>query len=575
MVSGKSPTRGGSSSSLRLKRLLLCSAGLMSILAFGLVALQLKWGRAPSSDGFLAATDHDPLPLLGAAVLSLFGLGLAVQATKLVPWLATFPSALASRWRQVASGVAVAGFAGSIAVVWVLRAFPNSGDEYAFLFEADTFLAGRLWNPPPPLHEFFSFTRIEELDSKWVALYPPGWPSLLAGTRLIDLPVWLACPLAGVVLLFAVFKLGERRDGPLGGIIALALVALSPFFLFNAGSYFTHVPATAAGALFCWMAVDFLDNPRFSRGLLAGAALGALGLIRMFDPLLFGLPFFVAFLRRAGRRHYVLVASIILGGLPFLGVLLLYYDLTTGSPLPSLMQSSTVVKFGLFPVDEYGHSYTLLEQLHITARLMGELAEFTSPLLLLGYLVAFAWKAVHRKLSFLDFVFPLTVASFLLVPFGAGGNRYGPRYYFEAYPFLVLTVVSALVPLLQNRARPRWVATAVSLITAHAAWCIAAVLFLGWLFRVIVNERMDLYDQVRARGLHDAVVVVRSGTGRFRSLSFPPTDLTRNGLAIDRDVIYALDIPHRLGELRALFPHRRFYIYVRNPNSPTGTLSPL
>jgi hypothetical protein len=203
---------------------------------------------------------------------------------------------------------------------------------------------------------------------------------------------------------------------------------------------------------------------------------------------------------------------------------------------------------------------------------MGELAVFTSPLLLLGYLVAFAWKAIKNKFNFFDFIFPVTVAALLLIPFD-GGNRYGPRYYFEAYPFLVLTTVSALVPLLQNRARPRRAASVVSLVFGHAAWCIAAAIFLGWLFRGIIDERMDLYDQVRAKGLHDAVVVIHSGTGRFRS--FTPKDLTRNGLAIDGDVIYALDIPHRLGQLRELFPHRRFYIYTRNPDNPTGTLNPL
>jgi hypothetical protein len=203
---------------------------------------------------------------------------------------------------------------------------------------------------------------------------------------------------------------------------------------------------------------------------------------------------------------------------------------------------------------------------------MGELAVFTSPLLLLGYLVAFAWKAIKKKLNFFDFIFPVTVAALLFIPFD-GGNRYGPRYYFEAYPFLVLTTISALVPLLQNGARPRRAAFVVSLIFGHAVWCIAAALFLGWLFRGIVDERMDLYDQVRAQGLHDAVIVILSGTGRFQS--FTPKDLTRNGLAIDGDVIYALNIPHRLGELRELFPHRRFYIYTRNPDNPTGTLKPL
>jgi hypothetical protein len=574
MVNENLTTRGGPVESPRLRLVFLCSAGLMLISALGLDALQLKLGGASSPDGLLVTTAHNPLPVLGAAALSLLGLVLAVQATNLVSRLAALPAALAAHWRVVAVAVTVAAFAGSLAVVWVLRAFPNSADEYAYLFEADTFLAGRLWNPLPPLHEFFSFLHISELDGKWVALYQPGWPLLLAGARIFDLPTWLVCPLAGIVLLFAVFKLGERQDGPLGGILALSLVALSPFFLFNAGSYFTHVPAAAAGALFCWMAAEFLDRPQFSRGFLAGVALGVLGLIRIFDPLLFGLPFLAAFVRRAGRRHYVMAPSIILGGLPFLAALLLFYDITTGWPLPDVTTSNTpLAKFGLFPVDADGHSYTPLDQLHMAARFMGELAVFTSPLLLLGYFAAFAWKGVRRRFSFFDFIFPVTVAAYLLLP-GNGGNRYGPRYYFEAYPFLVLTIVSGLAPLLlQDRARPRWASSAVCLIFAHATWCIAGAMFLGWLFRGIVDERMDLYDQVRARGLHDAVVVIHSGTGRLRS--FTPMDLTRNGLAIDRDVIYALDLPHRLGDLRRLFPHRRFYTYARDSDSPRGILSPL
>jgi Dolichyl-phosphate-mannose-protein mannosyltransferase len=573
MVNKNLATGGGSIESPRLRLVFLCSAGLMLILALGLGALQLKLGPASSSDGLLVTTAHDPLPLLGAVVLALLGLGLSIQATGLVSRLAALPGALTAHWRGMALVVSVAGFAGSLAVVWALRAFPNSADEYAYLFEAHTFLAGRLWNPLPPLHEFFSFLHISEADGKWVALYPPGWSMLLAGVRLFAVPFWLACPLAGMVLLFAVFKLGQRQDGPLGGILALSFVALSPFFLFNAGSYFTHVPAAAAGALFCWMAADFLDQPRFSRGFLAGVALGILGLMRVFDPLLFGLPFLFAFVWRARRRHYVLAPSIIFGGLPFLAALLLFYGITSGSILPKIASSEApLLKFGLYSVDEYGRPHTPLDQLRLAARFIGELAVFTSPLLLLGYLAAFTCKAMKQSLNFFDFIFPITVAAFLLVPFD-GGNRYGPRYYFEAFPFLVLTIVPALVPLLQNRARPRWAASAVCLVFAHAAWCIAAALFLGWLFRGIVDERMDLYDQVRVQRLHDAVVVIHSGTGRFRS--FTPKDLTRNGLAIDRDVIYALDIPHRLGDLRALFSRRRFYIYARDPESPTGTLNPL
>ena len=216
-------------------------------------------------------------------------------------------------------------------------------------------------------------------------------------------------------------------------------------------------------------------------------------------------------------------------------------------------------------------SYTPLDQLIRAGVRMIDLAQWTSPLLLVGYVAALVWKAARGRLSFLDFIFPATVAGFLLVPFD-GGNQYGPRYYFEGYPFLVLTVVSALTPLLQNRGRPRRIAFGASLVFAHLACAVAVAAFFGWFMRARVDERMDVYDQVRAQRLHHAVIVLRSGTGRSPALT--PEDLTRNGLAIDRDVIYALDIPDRLGELRALFPDRRLFLYRRDPDSPRGSLNP-
>src|SRR3954454_24192695 len=153
------------------------------------------------------------------------------------------------------------GIAGGLAAVWVLRGFPNSGDEYSYIFGAKTFLAGRLWNPLPPVHDLFSHWHILFWNEKWVTIYPPGWPLLLATVMGLRFPAWLASPLCGGVLLFAVLKIGEKRDGPVGGLVAAALVASSPFFLFNAGSYFDVLPAAAAGLLFCWAGLTFFDHP--------------------------------------------------------------------------------------------------------------------------------------------------------------------------------------------------------------------------------------------------------------------------------------------------------------------------
>jgi hypothetical protein len=84
---------------------------------------------------------------------------------------------------------------------------------------------------------------------------------------------------------------------------------------------------------------------------------------------------------------------------------------------------------------------------------------------------------------------------------------------------------------------------------------------------------MDLYDQVRAERLHNAVVVLHSGTGALRAMA--PRDLARNGIDVDGEVLYVLDIPDRLPELQQRFPQRRFYIYEREELSPKGTLIPL
>ncbi len=52
------------------------------------------------------------------------------------------------------SVILLSGFA-----LFVLQGFPNSADEYAYIFQAETFLQKRLWNEPHPAKEFFSFRR--------------------------------------------------------------------------------------------------------------------------------------------------------------------------------------------------------------------------------------------------------------------------------------------------------------------------------------------------------------------------------------------------------------------------------
>jgi len=477
-------------------------------------------------------------------------------------------------WRPAALLLIGIGIAGGLAAVWVLRAFPNSGDEYSYIFMAKTFLAGRLWNPLPPLHDLFAHWHVVFWHEKWVSAYSPGWPLLLAAVMGLRLPPWLAAPLCGGVLLFAVLKLGQKRDGALGGLLAVALVALSPFFLFNAGSYFSGISAAMMGLLFCWAALAFLEHPRWPNAIYAGLALGILGLIRNQNVVLFGLPFAVQFLLQARQRHYRLTPGIILAALPFLAALLLYNYSVFGSLMPNIHTESPYVRFGLFPIDEDGHHLTPLDELMFVALRMIKLVNWSSLLLVLGYATGFAFLISRRKLSFLDFIFPVYVLGFMLVPF-FGGNQYGPRYYFEAFPLFVLTVVSALVPLLRDPRFSWWRSFAISMVTLHFAVSLAALAVIAPFVRTLVDQRMDIYDQVHAKHLRNAVVVVHSSTGAIPGMDMVPLDLTQNDITTDGEVLYVLDIPSQLQKLRLLLPDRQFYIYERDLSNPKGKLRQL
>src|SRR5687768_12658753 len=57
----------------------------------------------------------------------------------------------------------------------VLQRFPNSGDEYVYLYQAATLQEGRVANPAPALSEFFEFNYIAQVNGRAFGTFPPGW----------------------------------------------------------------------------------------------------------------------------------------------------------------------------------------------------------------------------------------------------------------------------------------------------------------------------------------------------------------------------------------------------------------
>ena len=212
----------------------------------------------------------------------------------------------------------------------VLLDFPNSGDEYVYLYQARMMALGRLWHATVTPADIFTFNYIVQEPQRTFGSFPPGWPLALAAAVALRVPVWLVNPVLGVLTLGLVWVLGSRLYAPRVGVLAAVLVAVSPFFAFNAASYFSH---TFCGALLLGAACLAAREDRtpfwvpVSIGLLVGWAV----LARYLTGVVCAVPI-VLWLLRPGVNRARTAALVVLGGLPWVAVLMAYNAALSGSP---------------------------------------------------------------------------------------------------------------------------------------------------------------------------------------------------------------------------------------------------
>jgi hypothetical protein len=493
--------------------------------------------------------DHASAPSLGLA-LATTPVVISLTGASALPLVDRISGSLA----QLGPRVKLAIFCGALCSLLlvagiVLDGFPNSGDEYAYVLQAMTYAQGRLWVLAPPLPEAFQLWHFLVKDGIWVSQYQPGWAMVLTPAVWLGLPLWVVNPLIGTILLAAIFALAREQVSRQAAWIAVIAVACSAFFLLNAASYFGHVSTALWAVLAALFGLRYLRTGEARLAAIAGVFVGLVGLARAFDAVIILVPLVTALLLNQNRRAGLI--WIALGGMPFLVALLIFNRVITGNAL-------TMVA----PWLGNDEKPLGLPNAH-TIRLMTDrfylLAVFTSPLLPLGYALSIPYLWVRDRLSFVDWIPALTVIAFLLYR-GSGGDQYGPRYYFEAFPFAVLTIAKALDCVLSVQDRTRGSALAAWALLAHFAFQVGSLIPRLQLEHDGVVQREDLFIKVKSANLSNAVVLLASGTGIFRPIS--SGDLVRNGLVLgERSVIYAKDLGEKNQALRTLFPDRQFYRY--------------
>jgi hypothetical protein len=439
---------------------------------------------------------------------------------------------------------------------FVLRRFPNSGDEYVYLYQAATLAAGRLTNPAPIVPAAFEFNYIVQQGDRAFGSFPPGWPLALALAAFVHVPAWLVNPLLGAATLVAVGALARELHGARVGVLAAAIAAVSPFFVFNAASFFSHTFCGFVLVLAAWFAAHANRWP-VAGPLGAGASIGWAVLARYFSGAVGGVAVAALLVSRARPRHLRALVLMALGGLPFVILLGAYDTALSGSPWRLTTLDTTVSQWFAPGFLTRGPDI-----------LAGQLLQFVlwTPPALLAVYVWFLGPGARL----VDWMFVL-VAVLLMFYVNRGGNQYGPRFYYEGFLFLVIYASARLFAHERLADAPRatrrlFAALAVSVAMLPVIFAVHA-----WRMHTIIEERMDIYDRVADARLTHALVLVGGRVGTARSMA--ARDLTRNGIDGDGGVLYGLDRgPAENCALAAAHRGRAIYRYVWDRDRRRGEL---
>ncbi|MDQ3811695.1 MAG: hypothetical protein M3336_15550, partial [Chloroflexota bacterium] len=378
------------------------------------------------------------LHLLGRAAMAGYALLLAATV------LGRLPGARDRPWLEVITDrrfgpVALAGWllAAAVLDLRVYHQLPHILDAVSYRFQAGVLSIGRLWLPPPHPEAAFKGPFQVSYSGHWFSQYPPGAPAAYAAGSLVGLD-WLVGAIACAVLIGATSWTAGVLFGRGAGLVVLLLGLTSPFILFQAGSFLSHPIAggVLAAALASFVRAERTAHHRWYG--VTGVLLGAGFLTREAATLLFALPLVGRLL--AAQRGGAL-GWLTLGGLPCVVLYLLYTAALTGSPV--------VLARALFdPSDRFGFGDGLgFHRRHTVAAGLAN----TDELLTLLQFDLFGWPPLF-SLGLLLLVFlagrPATWdwlagcgALAFFVAYAAyfyHGIALGPRYYFEALPWLLL-----------------------------------------------------------------------------------------------------------------------------------------
>ena len=444
----------------------------------------------------------------------------------------------------------------------VLQNFPNSVDEYSYIYQAKTLLAGRFWNPPHPLQDFFNFTHLYTVNGKTFSYYPFGWPLLLALGMLLNIPTWLINPMAATLSLVILYLIAKRIYEPRVGVYAVLMTLVSSFFLFNSSSYFSHTSCSLFILLFAYFTIVSIDEEKTGKLLWAGFFLGWAFITRYYTALLCALPLIILTLSKPGRSKKIF--WLLAGILPFILFLMISNYEITGNAIVSPYSFDTLHTH-FFPI-VLGRNLTAFSQ-NILYFIL-----WAPPFLLFIYSSFFVRHLKDALTKGIGAIFPCLAAGCFFYYYPPG-NEYGPRFYYEAFPFMILFVSSYLFKENSYSAKKLFDKT---LFLLFIAGLIIHIPLTGYLFKIkkqVVWDRQTPYRLVQEQKIHHAVIFIKTSSGKIYPIR--RGELLRNDLDFSNDVLYVQDRREENKKLMHYYPDKTYYVFTFDRNKDKGQLQKL
>lgn len=355
---------------------------------------------------------------------------------------------------------------------------PAFHDEYSYLMQTETFLAGKLFWQAPPEAEHFHQVHVLSRDGIIASRYFPAVGAWLAPFFLIGRPVWGMWLAHGLTTGF--LALAASRISLLAGIIVGLWVGASAGLVVFGNTLLSPTIAMLGLSVAWWAYQETLDSNRKRFALIAGLAIAWAFLARPLTAVAIAGPWGLYVLLQSlvyRRLDRATLIALIIGFLPGPVLMAGYNVAITGSPLVTPYGQYTAI---YTPSHVYGYYNRTRGMAHRTAETqisyddwVNELTPHSSVFVSLArwrhavpWIAGFVPVALFGCLSILQMgaigdrlllpwlsIFCLTA---IHVPFFYGGI-FGWSYLSEGAPFLLLVMGIAAARICQSywsKARP-------------------------------------------------------------------------------------------------------------------------